>query len=185
VDEVSVDVTVSLDRLSALTNAEHDAVKALSRAVYPPEEWADWPGRHVEWVGAEWCIRIWSNDGLLVHYTGILVRQATHDERSVRVGGIGGVKTHPAARRRSYAALAIRRAVEFFHAQADVAFALLVCEPGMMAYYSRLGWQEFNGRVVVRQHAAVAEFTFNRVMVCGVQSAAPLIGTIDLLGPPW
>jgi len=55
----------------------------------------------------------------------------------------------------------------------------------LLDYYNGLGWQEFAGRLLVRQHGAPAEFTFNRVMTCGVRSAAPQTGTIDLLGPPW
>jgi predicted acetyltransferase len=108
-----------------------------------------------------------------------------HDGRPVRIGGIGGVKTHPTARRHGYARQGLQRAGEFFHTQPDVAFALLVCRPHLIDYYSRLGWQEFNGRLLVRQHGAVAGFTFNRVMTCGVRSAGPVAGTIDLCGPPW
>jgi hypothetical protein len=103
----------------------------------------------------------------------------------VRVGGIGGVKTHPALRRRGLAGRGVRRAVEFLFEQPDIGFALLVCEPHLIGYYSSLGWREFGGRLVVRQHGAAADFTLNRVMTHDVQSAGPLTGTIDLMGPPW
>jgi hypothetical protein len=175
----------SLDRVADLTDGERAALQALSREVYPPGEWADWQGRHLEWAAAEWCVRVWSDDGELASYVGVVLRRGTHDGQSVLIGGVGGVKTHPVARRRGYAALGMRRAVEFFHQPLAVDFALLVCEPQLLAYYSRLGWHEFNGRLVVKQHGAVSEFTFNRVMVCGAQSVGPTDGTIDLLGPPW
>jgi aminoglycoside 2'-N-acetyltransferase I len=178
-----VDALVSLDRIDHLSDADRAAVRALSLAVYPPEEAAAWPGRHLEWTPAEWCVRIWA-DGELASYIGVVLRQATHDGRPVRVGGVGGVKTHPTARRRGYAGLGIRRAIEFLGEQ-GAGFALLVCEPHLIGYYARLGWQEFAGRLLVTQRGEPADFTFNRVLVQGVESAAPSAGTIDLCGPPW
>jgi hypothetical protein len=63
--------------------------------------------------------------------------------------------------------------------------AVLVCRPHLLAYDRRLGWREFGGRLMVQQHGATVEFTFNRVMTCGIQAPAPQAGIIDLLGPPW
>ena len=116
---------------------------------------------------------------------GISLREARHDERPVRVGGIGSVKTHPAARRRGLAGRGVNRAIEFFRDQPGVEFAVLVCGPHLLAYYGHLGWREFGGRLTVQQRGATVEFTFNRVMTCGIQAPPPQAGTIDLLGPPW
>src|SRR5262245_9803307 len=161
---------LSLDRVADLSEDDRAALRALSEVVYPPVEWADWPGDRLEWAAAEWCVRIRSEDGELASHIGVLLREASHDVRPVRVGGIGGVKTHPAARRRGYAALGIRRAMQFFHDQGGVAFALLVCEPRLLGYYGHLGWREFAGRLVVTQRGEVGDFTFLRVMVHPVQS---------------
>src|SRR5262249_3546908 len=158
-------------------------VRALAAAVYPAREVANWPGRSLEWSPAEWCVRVRDEDGLLVSYVGVLLREAQLDRQPVRIGGIGGVKTHPAARRRGFAARGMERAMEFFHAQPDVTFALLVCGPHLIGHYARRGWQEFPGRLLVRQHRASVEFTFNRAMTFGIKSPAPDDGTIDLLGP--
>src|SRR5262245_66613823 len=72
---------------------------ALERAVYPPEESATWPGRQLEWAAPESGVFLRTADGGLVSFVGIHVRSALHDGRPVQVGGIGGVETHPAARR--------------------------------------------------------------------------------------
>lgn len=176
--------SVTLDRLADLSSPEHDAVRALSTAVYPPTAAADWPGRGREWSVAEWCVRLYARDGVLVSYVGIVVRDALHDGRVRTVGGIGGVKTHPAARGRGHAARAIARAVAFLH-ERGVAFAVLVCQPTLVPYYEHLGWRPFAGRLLVRQHGALEEFTFNRVMTRAITAVAPETGTIDLLGPPW
>ncbi len=118
-------------------------------------------------------------------HVGVYVRGAECDGQPVNIGGIGNVKTNPAARGRGLASLGIRRAIEFFHEQPAVAFALLVCEPGLIDYYARLGWREFGGQLLVRQHGARSEFTLNRVMTHPIQTEAPDIGVIDLCGPPW
>ena len=180
-----MDALATLDRVADLTEADWAAVRALSLAVYPPEVAAAWPGGHLEWAKSEWCVRVWGSEGSLVSYTGIILRQASCDGRPARVGGVGGVMTHPAARGRGYAAQGIRRAVEFFREQGDVAIALLVCEPGLLEYYGRLGWRAFDGRLLVRQRGQPADFTFNRVMLHDVNIAAPDSGSIDLQGPPW
>lgn len=173
-----------LDRLADLTDADRHALRELSLAVYPPREATDWPGRRIEWAAAEWCVRLYDDRGALVSYVGINLRDALLDGRPVKVGGIGGVKTHPDARRRGLAERGMQRAAEFFREQA-ADFAVLVCDARLLDYYGRLGWREFTGRLMVRQHGAPAEFTFNRVMTCAVRSAAPETGTVDLLGPPW
>lgn len=176
---------IALCRIAELTDDARGDLAALSRAVYPPEVSAAWLGRHLEWAAPESGVFIRASKGKGVCFVGMVIRSALHDGLPVRIGGISGVKTHPAARRQGFAAQAVRRAVEFFREQADIAFGLLVCEPSLIGYYGRLGWEEFRGRLLVTQHGTPTEFTFNRVMVCGVRGVAPTAGAIDLLGPPW
>ena len=180
-----MDALVSLDRIAELSEEDRGAVRTLFQAVYPPAETANWPGRHLEWAESEWCVRVWGDDGQLVSYVGILLREGKHNERPVLVGGVGGVGTHPAARRRGYAKKGMRRAVDFFLENPGVGFALLVCRTDLLPYYARLGWREFGGQLWVSQHGELAEFTFNHVMTIGIASEAPIAGTIDLCGPPW
>ncbi len=180
-----MDADLSFGRVADLSDQEQVAVRSLSQVVYPPAESANWPGRHLEWAEPEWCVRVWGPQGALASYVGVLLREATRDGQSARVGGVGGVMTHPALRRRGYAERGLRRAIEFFHEQGSVRFAVLVCEPSLIAYYSRLGWREFAGELLVRQRGAPERFTFNRVMTLGVGQEAPVDGVIDLCGPPW
>ena len=175
---------ISLDRIEDLSAADRAALRALSVAVYPPDDFKDWPGRRIEWADAAWGVRI-HEGGRLVSYVGISVRDGELDGRSVRIGGIGGVKTHPAMRGRGLAAHGMQCADDFFREQPGVDFALLVCEARLLEYYGRLGWRPFTGRLLVRQQGVPTAFTFNRVMTRAVRSAPPDTGTIDLLGPPW
>ena len=178
-------VAIDLSRVADLSVDDRDALRALSIAVYPPGASTTWAGRRIEWSAAEWCVCVRDADGGLVSYVGISLRDAKRDDSAVRVGGIGGVKTHPASRRRGLASAGIDRALQFFREQRDVDFALLVCGTHLLDYYRALGWRDFAGRLWVTQHGATEEFTFNRVMTRGVRADAPQTGTIDLLGPPW
>jgi GNAT superfamily N-acetyltransferase len=168
-----------------LTAGEQAALRTLSLAVYPPEVAAAWPGRAIEWAAHQWGVIGWDADGAALCYTGVIVREARWDGRAVRVGGIGGVKTHPASRGRGFATTAIRRALDFFRCQGDVDFGLLVCEPGLVPFYERLGWRKFPGELFVTQKQATVPFTFNLPMTTPLRLQESLGGKIDLLGPPW
>jgi aminoglycoside 2'-N-acetyltransferase I len=176
---------IAVDRLVDWTAADHAELRELASIANSPDMSPEWPGRALQWASAEWCVRIRDGDRRLVSSAGMVLRDGTRDGEPVRIGGIGGVQTHPEARRRGYAALAVARATEFFRAQGSVAFGLLVCEPDLIPYYTARGWREFHGRLLVRDRDAAAEFTLSRVLTYGVRSPAPASGTIDLCGPPW
>jgi len=175
---------VSLDRLADLTDADRAEAEALSLAVYPPEEWADWPGHQLEWAVPDRCIRVRDGNGQLVSFAGVYEAEATCDGRPVRVGGVGNVKTHPIARRRGHADRAVRRAVVALQDR-GLAFALLVCAAELLPFYGRLGWREFRGRLLVRRYGEVVEFTLYRVMTHTLDEDGPATGTIDVAAPPW
>jgi GNAT superfamily N-acetyltransferase len=174
-----------LRRVADLTEREQTALRTLALAVYPPEVSAAWPGRAIEWAAHLWAVVGWDAEGAALSYVGVILRDARWGDRPVRVGGIGGVKTHPASRGRGLATTAIRRALDFFHERGDVDFGLLVCEPGLVPFYERLGWRRFPGELLVAQRRATVPFTFNLTMTTPVRLEEPLAGTIDLLGPPW
>ena len=90
-----------------------------------------------------------------------------------------------AERRRGLASAAIRRALDFFGKQGDVDFALLVCEPSLVPFYERLGWQRFPGDLFVTHQQATVPFTFNLPMTIPIGLRESLGGIIDLMGPPW
>ena len=168
-----------------LSAGEQAAVRTLALAVYPPEVAAAWPGRAIEWAAHQWAVVGRDAEGAALCYVGVVLRDARWDNRSVKVGGIGGVKTHPASRGRGLATTAIRRALDFFRGQGDVDFGLLVCEPGLVPFYERQGWRRFPGDLFVAQKQATVPFTFNLTRTTPVRLQESLAGTIDLLGPPW
>src|SRR5262249_45055008 len=129
------DMRWELRRAADLTAGEQAAVRTLALAVYSPEVVAAWLGRTIEWAPHQWCIVGWDAEGAALCYVGVVLRDARWNDRAVRVGGIGGVKTHPASQGRGVATAAIQRALDFFHGQGNVDFGLLVCEPGLVPFY--------------------------------------------------
>jgi aminoglycoside 2'-N-acetyltransferase I len=174
-----------LHRIADLTADEQAAVRTLALAVYPPKVAAAWPGRAIEWAAHQWGVIGWEVGGAALCYVGVILREAWWNDRAVQVGGVGGVKTHPASRGRGLATIAMQRALDFFHRQADVDLGLLGCEPDLVPFYERLGWRRLPGDLLVTQRQATVPFTFNLVMTVPIRLQEPLAGTIDLLGPPW
>jgi GNAT superfamily N-acetyltransferase len=172
-------------RVVNLSTEEQAALRTLSLAVYPPETAATWPGLAIEWASAQWSVIGWVADGVALCHVGVLLREARWNDRAVQVGGIGGVKTHPASRGRGFATMALQRALAFFREQGNVDFALLVCEPVLVPFYERRGWRRFPGDLLVTQQEATVPFTFNLPMTFPLRLQETLRGTIDLLGPPW
>ena len=124
-------------------------------------------------------------DGEVISHVGLVVRAGSVDGAPVTIGGVGGVKTHPRAEGRGYASAALRHAASILREEHHAAFSLLVCLDHLLPFYRRLGWEVFDGRLLVDQPTGRAVFTVNRPMVLSGQSAAPRGGTIDLQGPPW
>ena len=176
---------VDVRPVAELTSDEHDALKALTAAVYPPDVVARSPGRHLTWASPGYSVLVSAPDGELVAHVGIVIRKGFLDGTPARIGGIGSVKTHPDARNRGYATAGLKRAALALEAEHEVAFSLLVCQEHLLPFYGRLGWAEFTGRLLVEQPAGRTVFTVNRPMVLAGSTPAPRTGTIDLNGLPW
>jgi GNAT superfamily N-acetyltransferase len=179
-------VQIALRSVAQLTENDRAALGELSTAVYPPEVAAAWPGLAIEWSPRQWSVIVWNDDAnqALAH-AGIVVRQARCNECDVKIGGIGGVMTHPAFRGQRCATAALGRCSEFFQQQGDIDFGLLVCEPTLIPFYEHLGWQRFPGEMFVTQRGQRRRFTFNLPMTRAITRQENLTGMIDLLGPPW
>jgi aminoglycoside 2'-N-acetyltransferase I len=172
--------------ISGLTEEERAALRSLAVAVYSPEVEAAWPGRLIEWAARQSSVIVWDDTGgqALAH-AGLLTRQARWNDGHLKVGGVGGVMTHPEFRGRGFASAAVNHCVQFFREQGDIDFGLLVCEPHLVPFYERLGWRFFSGELFVAQHGKTTKFTLCGTMTIPVRLQAELSGTIDLLGPPW
>lgn len=155
----------------------------MSGAVYPPTD-EPWPGRDLEWAPSQWDISVRDEANTLVSYTGGILREAIANGTRTTIGGVGGVKTHPGHRGVGHATAGLDAA----HALLDslgADFGLLVCDEGLIPYYTKLGWQVFDGELRTRRWGEETTFTFNRIMVREVRNLPPTHGWVDLCGPPW
>ena len=177
---------ISLTPVCEQSEEELAALRILNSAVYPPDVVATWPGRAIEWSPRQWSVIVWNDDhSQALCHAGIVIRLGRHNEQDLRIGGIGGVMTHPAHRRRGIASAAISRCIEFFRDESEIEVGLLVCKPELLSFYSGMGWRVFSGNLVVTQRGKPETFTFNRSMTYPIRRPDELSGTIDLLGPPW
>ncbi len=168
-----------------LNEDETAALKALSAAVYPPKPGAPKNPSPIKWARPQWSILLWDVDSQLVSYVGALTRLGFCDNQEILIGGIGGVKTHPAQRGKGYAKAGIQRATDFLRRELGVDFSLLVCRAALMTYYQRLGWSAFAGDALVRQNGEKTIFTWNEVMLIPARKALPACRVLDLCGLPW
>ncbi len=168
-----------------LTSDQTQAVNTLRKAVYPPDGMADVPVRPIAWAEKTWSVLIWDNDDNLVSYIGALTRQATLNGRSVLMGGIGSVKTHPSARGRGYASGGLTQAAKFLVDQFKVDFSVLFCRKELLSYYQRLDWRVFEGDLIIAERSEKVKFTLNETMILNGRHVVPQHGILDICGMPW
>ena len=178
-------VRINIRTNAELTSEERATFVALCAEAYSPAESAAWPGRALEWALPDSRILVWTETGELACHAGLLIREAQWNGQALRIGGIGGVVTHPRLRKLGFASEAMRHAVAYFAAQPNIACALLACEPRLFPFYAALGWEEFCGRTLVRQRGETVEFTFNKIMTHPLALPRLTDGQLDLMGPPW
>lgn len=172
-----------IEAVPEYTEADRAGLEAMKRAVYPPERFADSPGRLREWTPPGWGVLV-TVGGEIVSYTGIVVTEAAVNGRPAAIGGVGSIATHPAHRGQGHASRSIEMALDWM-AGKDVEFAMLVCRDELVPYYERGGWDMYAGELLVSQFGERETFTFNRVMVRAVTADPPSGGVIDIGEPPW
>jgi hypothetical protein len=167
-----------------LSDSQKKALDQLRATVYPPEVIATLPGRFFSWASPQWSVLLWDREEL-VSRVGVLVREICSAGTTKRIGGIGGVMTHPAKQGQGWASQAMREASKIFETDLNVSYALLFCRPQLVEFYRRLLWKPFQGKVYVEQPDGKVEFSSNGAMVLDVKEQAPLNGELDLNGLPW
>ena len=163
---------------------QQKALKQLAAAVYPPEVVATLPGRFFTWARPQWSVLLWEGNEL-VSRVGLVVREMLQGFSPKRIGGIGGVMTHPAQQGLGLASQAMREASKRFDTDLNVSYALLFCRPHLIEFYKRLNWKPFQGKIFVEQPDSHVEFSGNGAMLLDVKEQAPLEGVLDLNGLPW
>jgi GNAT superfamily N-acetyltransferase len=159
-------------------------VAPLVAAVYPPEVLATAVWRDV--VSARATLRILVYDvDMLISAVGLLFRRGTIYGTATDIAGIGGVMTHPDARRRGFGKAAMEAAHEVIVRDHGSAFGLLFCETRNYGFYQGLGWRFFDGIVIAEQPNSTGPYQVMAPFVRPFHGKTPPGGTIDLCGLPW
>ncbi len=138
--------------------------------------------RDVTWAHADKRIFVYDKDEAVCH-VGVYLRDGRDGTAEVRIAGIGGVMTLPAARRRGCAGAALS-AAEALMRDEGCDFGLLFCEPHNLRFYENLGWRRFDGDVFCEQPEGHVRFGILHAMSLSIV-AAPASQIIDLCGLPW
>jgi aminoglycoside 2'-N-acetyltransferase I len=176
------DMSIEIEILSG--DASWPTAAPLFNAIWPPEVVATLPWANIATAHAELRVLVQDETAGLVCHVGIHRRQATWNGRAVRIGGIGGVLTHPAFRRRGLASVALNAAIQTLKDERATDFALLFCEPHNEAFYRGRGWKAFSGEIFAEQPGGRIRFEVLTPLVFYLKRA-PHEGVIDLCGLPW
>ena len=168
-----------------LSAADAQSLDALDAAVYPGKTPAQEATDRQNWALPQWHVFVRDAEERLVSHVGVLTRLASCDGVAMLIGGIGGVMTRPAQRRKGYAGAGVARAIKFLHNELRVDLALLFCGPRMLSYYERFGFSNFAGDTFARRGGERVLFPKSEVMVKSAGKAVPQCATLDLRGLPW
>jgi GNAT superfamily N-acetyltransferase len=169
--------TFRLKRLDEIPTAERLRVDEIDHATF------DGSTHGLEWRTPEWMLLGYA-DGAQVAQIGLLACSVQVGMVSVRVTGIGGVATDAAWRGKGYAQVLMGEAARVAREQMETGFGLLACEPGMVPFYARLGWQVVGAPVWIVSGGVRQTLPMPSMVLTLGERAWP-DGTVDLGGAPW
>jgi aminoglycoside 2'-N-acetyltransferase I len=176
---MDMDLAIVIKRAHELTEVEQQGVDSVSGLAFAE----DITGQEYTWSNSDWQV-VGSLVGKVVTCLGIVDRDATAGSQPLRLGGIGGVATHPEWQQRGLASALMLRANAFMRDEMKVDFGLLVCGEQRRHFYAGLGWQEVKGPLMVDQPSGKVELKAVIMVLPCCKHAWPE-GVIDLCGLPW
>jgi predicted acetyltransferase len=173
------DITVALRRRADLAPAEQAEVDALYAVLFGEDD------EVLTWARGEWYVLVRTAAGALSSMIEILERTVTVDGQPVRVGGVGGVGTHPEHRLRGHSTAALRVAADFMRDTLRAPFGLLMTGEEEIPFYGRLGWQPIANPVTLDQPGGriVVSDAVHMAMTLGPDPWPS--GPVHLGGLPW
>jgi len=168
---------ITIRRNSDLSPEELKRVGDLGQTVFGNDPYG------YTWSNVDWHVLL-SMDGEWVSHIDIIERTGAVNGQPIKLGGIGGVGTLPAWRRRGLAEAAMRAAMTFLRDELRVEFGLLICSPHMIPYYRKLGWQVVPGPLTFDQPQGQVTFADVTMILPCTQHDWPS-GVIGLCGLPW
>ncbi len=160
--------------------ASWPTARPLLEAVWPSN---DSPGNGPAFADADLRVLLEDETGLACHL-GIHWRDATWNDRKIRIGGIGAIATRADCRRRGYASIALDAATQTLKDERATDFALLFCQPQQATFFEERRWRAFTGEIRMEPPPQTGGRDMRAPYVFDVRRA-PREGVLDLCGLPW
>lgn len=160
-----------------LSESERGGLERLYNEAFLPD------GTDIKWSKNDWHVLVWEEAEIVSHVE-IIERTARVDGKPVRLGGIGGVSTLKAWRKRGLAEAAMKLADEYLRQPLRVDFGLLICGDALIPYYRKFGWNLVAEQMWIGQPKGRTLFKAH-IMVLPVCKSEWPEGEIDLCGRPW
>jgi len=138
---------------------------------------------HLSWRKKDWHFLIYE-DGVPVSHAAVLKHTVLIGEKSVLVGGVGGVVTHEKAQGKGYAHILMRKIADFLENDWRVEAGLLFCLPRLVPFYESLGWQTVQAKVFIEQPNGTIESPMG-IMVLPFGENRWQDGSVELQSFPW
>jgi aminoglycoside 2'-N-acetyltransferase I len=169
--------SVNIKAVKNLTPEEQDEVYRLLSVVYEADI-STWT-----WSQDDW--RVWVQvDHRIVAHVAITERTCLVNRQPVKVGGIGGVGTHPDWRKQGLASLAMQKTADFLVHQLKADFGVLFCANEMVPYYQRLGWRMIDSPVYFEEEGEKMLCDCPVMYLPGTQPYWPW-GEVEIGGRLW
>jgi aminoglycoside 2'-N-acetyltransferase I len=123
-------------------------------------------------------------DNCIVSHVAMIERTCLVNKQPVKVGGVGGVGTHPDFRDRGLASLAMRQTADFLKNQLKVEYGVLFCANEMVPYYQRLGWRMIDAPVAFEEQGVKMQCDCP-VMYLPCEKLYWPAGNVDVCGTLW
>ena len=172
-----IDPIVEIKTVKSLTPEESEEVFKLLTVVFEADI-STW-----NWTPDDWRLLVRVEDKLVSHIA-IIERTCLVNGKPVKVGGVGGVGTHPEWRGHGLASLAMVQAAEFLTNGLKVEFGVLFCDQEMVPYYQRLGWRMIDAPVYFSMHDSKMQSDSPAMYLPGTKPYWPS-GDVDVCGYPW
>jgi aminoglycoside 2'-N-acetyltransferase I len=169
--------TIEIKAIRNLSQPEQDEVYQLLTVVFEADisQWT--------WSQDDYRLLVRIDNRILSHVA-IIERTCLVNEHPVKVGGVGGVGTHPEWRGQGLASLAMRQTAEFMKNQLKVEYGVLFCANEMVPYYQRLGWRMIDAPVTFEEHGVRMQCDCPVMYLPCVKPYWPA-GNVDVCGTLW
>ena len=136
------------------------------------------------------CNFVFARDDLLIAHTALLSITLDFNGESYRCGGLAGVMTYPAFRKRGYGRRLVTAATDMILNSGDYDIGLLWTADHNLPFYAHLGWENLPGLTTTYGDPPRAYASENRLMVFASDKGraardAFASGTLHVGDKPW